>query len=178
MNYLDVFTFIALIYAAWKGFRKGFVIEIVTFCALFLGLYGGIHFSHLASEKIAALFEIDDQYLPTISFTVVFILVGAGVFFIGKMIETMLKVVQLGTINRVAGMLFSVLKYAFLIGTAVILIETYDEKELFLTKEQKTSSITYQPLKSFVQSMIPALEESAGKLKTILKEGEHFVEKK
>ena len=49
MNFLD-FIFIALfLFAAWKGFKRGFVIELFTFLALFLGLYAGIHFSNFVS---------------------------------------------------------------------------------------------------------------------------------
>ena len=45
MNYLDIIIIIPLIWGAYKGFRKGFIIEIASLIALILGIWGGINFS-------------------------------------------------------------------------------------------------------------------------------------
>jgi len=45
MNYLDIILVLPLIIGAWRGFKKGFIIELFTLLALLVGLYAGIHFS-------------------------------------------------------------------------------------------------------------------------------------
>ena len=45
MNFIDVLILIPVIYAAWKGFKHGLIIEVFTLLALVVGIYAGIHFS-------------------------------------------------------------------------------------------------------------------------------------
>lgn len=161
MGFLDIAFGIALIYAAWKGFKKGFVIELFTFLALFLGLYAGIHFSDFVADILTNNFGMTSEYVPTISFTVIFLMVGAMVYFAGIAIEKVIKVVQLSLLNKALGVLLGVLKMIFLLGAITLLIESYDEKGDFVSEEAKNSSLFYSPLKKAVSFAIPAFEESA-----------------
>lgn len=44
MNFLDLIIILPLIYAAYKGFKHGFIIELFTLLAIIVGIYVGIHF--------------------------------------------------------------------------------------------------------------------------------------
>ncbi len=171
MSFIDIAILIALVYAIWKGFTKGLIIELFTFLALFLGLYAGIHFSDYVSEILVNNFEIKNEYLPTISFTVIFLLVGAMVYFGGKAVEKVIKIVQLSLLNKLLGIALSLLKMIFIVGSIVLLIESYDEKGDFISKETKEKSILYEPIKEAVLFAIPAFEESTLFLKNTLIDG-------
>ena len=75
MNFLDILILIPLVIGAWRGFKKGFIIELFTFLALFLGLYAGIHFSDYAANAINESMEVYSDNLPVIAFTVTFLLI-------------------------------------------------------------------------------------------------------
>lgn len=171
MSFIDIVVIVALGYAAWKGFFKGFIIELFTFLALFLGLYAGIHFSDYAANILIENFSFQSNYLPTVSFTVVFLLVGAMVFFGGKAIEKVVSIVSLSMINKLLGVLFSIIKMVFILGAIILLIESYDEKGDVLSEETKKGSIFYSPLKSTVSFAIPAFEKSTLFLKNTLING-------
>ncbi len=171
MSFIDIAIIIALIYATWKGFSKGFIIELFTFLALFLGLYAGIHFSDYMSTILVDNFEIKNEYLPTISFTIIFLIVGAMVYFGGKAIEKVIKIVQLSLVNKLLGIALGLLKMIFILGSIVLLIESYDEKGDFISQETKDKSILYEPIKKTVLLAIPAFEESTLFLKNTLIEG-------
>ena len=49
MNYFDIIFVIPLLWGAYKGFSKGFVLEIASFVALGLGVWGGLKFSYLSA---------------------------------------------------------------------------------------------------------------------------------
>jgi len=104
MNFLDILIVCLLAYAAWKGFKKGFIIELFTFLALFIGLYAGIHFSDFVSEFLMEKMNLSpSSYLPIISFAIVFLAIGAMIYFGGKALEKLIKTLQLGLINRILG---------------------------------------------------------------------------
>lgn len=174
MGFLDILIACLLAYAAWKGFKKGFIIELFTFLALFIGLYAGIHFSDFVSEFLMEKMDLSpSSYLPIISFAIVFLAIGAMIYFGGKALEKAIKVVQLSLLNKLLGIFFSVLKMIFIIGGVLLMAESYDEKNDFVSQESKDASLLYYPFQSFVSTCIPAFEESTLFLKNVLlEEGE------
>ena len=160
MNYLDILLLIPIIIAAWRGFKKGFVIEIFTLLALLVGIYAGIHFSDYMATILRDSVGIESEYLPAISFTVTFLLVGAMVYFLGKLIEKGLKIVALGMVNKIAGLFFGVVKMIFILSAALVILESYDERGKFIPTNLKTDSLLYGPIKNTSLSTIPALQYS------------------
>mgnify|MGYP001942871926 CR=1 FL=1 len=160
MNYLDILLLIPIIIGAWRGFKKGFVIELFTLLALLVGIYAGIHFSDYMAEILRENVGITTEYLPAIAFTVTFLLVGAMVYFAGKMIEKGLKIVALGMVNKIAGLIFGVVKMVFILSAALVILESYDEKGKFIPTDLKTNSLLYEPVKKTSLTAIPALKYS------------------
>lgn len=160
MNFLDIIIIVPLAYAAYVGFKKGFIIAIFTLLALLIGIYAGVHFSDGLAGFVKSSLGWDSEYLPVISFTVTLLLVGAMVYFAGVLIEKAVKVVQLGLINRIAGLVFSLLKMVYILSIAFVLFESYDEKMEFFPPQTKDGSLLYQPVKNLSTQTIPGLEES------------------
>lgn len=160
MNFIDVLLIVPLIYAGWKGFQHGLIIEVFTLLALFVGLYAGINFSDFIAEKLKTTFDWNSPYLPTISFTLIFLAVGAMVYFAGKTIEQMVKVVNLTPINKFFGVFFGVLKMLYILSVIIVLIESYDEKGDFFPEDKKESSLLYEPVKKISTYTIPGMGNS------------------
>jgi membrane protein required for colicin V production len=170
MNFIDILILIPLIYAAYKGFKHGLIIEVFTLLALFVGLYAGIHFSDMIAAFLKKSFGWDSEYLPVISFTLVFLGIGAMVYFAGKTIEKMIKVISLTPINKLFGVVFGFLKALYLISVVIVLLESYDEKGNFFPQEKKDASLLYNPVKKVSEITVPGIEESSIFMKNSLKE--------
>ena len=160
MNFIDVLIFIPLAYAGYKGFKRGLIIEVFTLLALLVGLYAGIHFSDFCAEFLKNTFSWNSKYLSVLTFTLIFLAVGAMVYFAGKTIEQVVKVVKLTPLNKFFGVFFSVLKMAYFLSVLVVLTESFDEKGNFFPAEKKEGSLLYKPVKSISTTTIPGLKES------------------
>jgi membrane protein required for colicin V production len=160
MNFVDIIIIVPVIYASWIGFRKGLIVEVFTLLALLVGIYTGIHFSDWTSNLIRENIDIEGKYLPVVAFTLTFLAVGAMVFFAGKMLERMLKVINLSAINKVFGLLFGLIKMIYTLSILIILLETYDERGNFIPANIKSESLLYEPVKVAASATIPAIEES------------------
>lgn len=169
MNYTDVLILIPLIYAGWKGFKHGLIIEVFTLLALVVGLYAGIHFSDYIAKILKTTFGWNSSYVPVVSFTITFLAVGAMVYFAGKAIEKVVKLTGLTPLNKGFGVLFSILKMIYYISVIIVLIESYDEKSNFFPTETKEQSILYKPVKKVSSTTIPGLSESTIFLKNVFK---------
>lgn len=170
MNFIDIFIILFLLYGAWKGFKKGLVIELFTLFALFLGLYAGIHFSDYVASLITDVTEEPLSYTPVVAFIITFLAVGAMVYFGGKAFEKVVKIAQLSAVNKILGALLGVLKATFFLGTAIILLESMDDRSDILNEETKSDSLLYHPAKTIVITTIPAFKESSLFLKESLQE--------
>ena len=169
MNYIDILIIVPVIYAGWKGFKHGLIIEVFTLLALVVGLYAGIHFSDYVAGVLKNSFDWHSKYVPVVSFTVTFLGVGAMVYFAGKAIEKVVKVTGLTPINKGLGIFFSILKMIYFISVIIILIESYDEKNDFFPEEIKTESMLYSPVKKVSTTTIPGISESTIFIKNAFK---------
>lgn len=160
MNFIDVLLIVPLIYAGYKGFKHGLIIEVFTLLALFVGLYAGIHFSDFIALKLKEVFSWDSPYAPTICFTIIFLGIGAMVYFAGVMIQRMVRVVNLSPLDKFFGVFFAVLKMLYILSVIIVLVESYDEKGDFFPKDKKEGSLMYQPVKAISTSTVPGLAES------------------
>jgi membrane protein required for colicin V production len=169
MNFIDVLIIIPLIYAGYKGFKHGLIIEVFTLLALFVGLYAGINFSDFVAAFLKKTFSWNSEYLPIISFTIIFLAVGAMVYFAGKTIEKLVKVVHLTPINKFFGLFFGVLKMLYFLSVILVITESYDEKSDFFPEEKKESSLMYNPVKAISTYSIPGMDNSTIFLKNAFK---------
>jgi membrane protein required for colicin V production len=168
MNFIDIVLLVPLGYAAYKGFKHGLVIEVFTLLALFVGLYAGIHFSDFCADYLKHTFDLNNEYLPVIAFTLVFLGVGAMVYFAGKTIEQMIRVVNLSPLNKFFGAFFGLIKMVYFLSIILVLVESYDEKGNFFPDEKKESSFLYYGIKSVSTYTIPGVAESSIFLKNAL----------
>lgn len=160
MNFIDILFLIPIGYGAYKGFKNGFIIEICTLLALLVGIYAGIHFSDGTANLLKTSWNIHSEYLPVIAFTLTFLVVGAIVFFGGKMLEKVVDVAKLTPLNKFLGILFALIKVLYILSVLVVLIESYDEKGDIIKEETKTESLLYEPVKNISLTTIPRIKES------------------
>ena len=158
MNYIDLILGILLFLAAIRGFSKGLVAEVASLVALILGIWGAIRFSHLTGDFLVDFFDLESKYMGLISFFLTFILIVIAVQIIGKIVDKLISTLALGFINRIAGVLFGVLKSALILSVVLIVFDEIDENVGILPPEKKAESQIYEPLKNLVPTIFPFLD--------------------
>lgn len=158
MNYFDIIIIIPLIWGGYKGFKKGFIIEIASFIALGLGIWGGMRFSSISAKYLSDAFEISEKVMPLISFAVTFIAIVIVVFMLAKMLQKLITMVALGLINRAAGALFGMLKFGLIMSVLINFTNIVNNQISFIDPEMKTSSILYEPMGTVAQIIIPGIK--------------------
>lgn len=158
MNYFDIVFVIPLLWGAYKGFSKGFIIEIASFVALGLGVWGGLKFSSISAEYLGKMFNISNKLMPIISFSLTFILIVVAVFLLAKFLQGVLKKAALGFVNKLFGLVFGVLKFAFILSIVLNLINVFNNEVEFITQEKKEASLLYQPIEKLSQLLIPGIK--------------------
>ena len=158
MNYVDIILAAPLLWGAFKGFKKGLIIELISLIALAVGIWGAVHFSDFAVQLLAE--NIDQKYLPLTAFLLTFISIVVLVYFVGKLLEKVVNIVQLKFINKVLGACFGLLKFWLIISVVLFIVERYNKKFDFVPKEYVCTSLLYGPMSELPKQIIPAIEES------------------
>jgi membrane protein required for colicin V production len=158
MNYIDLVLGIILIIAAIQGFRKGFIIEAASLAALILGIWGAIKFSDWTAGYISKTFNYHSGSLSMVAFLITFIVIVVLVHILGKILDTTVKAVALGFLNRLAGIIFGVLKAAVILSILLLLFDSVDENVQILPSKQKAESKIYSPMKQLVPTLFPFIK--------------------
>lgn len=162
MNFIDLVLIIPILWFGYKGFTKGFIIEIASLAALMLGLYGGIIFSGFVAEYISKWFEIKSDYVPLISFSVTFLIIVIIVFLVAKGVDKLVKSAALGLPNKLAGAVVGAAKTIVIISVLLLLVNKYDKNGLFLKENIRNNSLLYNPLSDLVVKVYPSVTETLG----------------
>lgn len=161
----DLIFLVIFVYAAYRGFSKGLIVQAATFAALLLGLVGAVKFSDFTSGLLIEKTSIEGHYLPIVSFALTFIGIVILVHLVSKIVEKLVQAVALGFVNRLAGAVFNMTKFALIVSGVLVILNTINEKKAFLPTEDVERSMMYEPLSSFAPLIFPYLKfENASEL--------------
>jgi Uncharacterized membrane protein, required for colicin V production len=158
-NVVDIILLLCFIPAIIGGIRKGFVRQVAALIALILGIWGGLHFSSFVSNILRGWLDTSNTIIDILSFTTIFILVILAVTLVGRLIEGVIKIVLLGWLNRVLGIIFAVIKYALIFSIIIYLLSALDSLYDFLPDDLTGGSKLYIAVKSFAPKVFPYIQQ-------------------
>ena len=116
MNWIDIIVLIPLCWYAFKGLKNGFLQEVISLAALFLGLFISYKFSDLI-----ALWITGTTLAKPISFSLCFILTIVLVNLLGRILKRVLKPVLSEFLDKALGVLFGILMLTTTSTTGAVL---------------------------------------------------------
>ena len=147
MGLLDILLGLPLIWGLWKGYKNGLFMEIASIVALVAGIFGAIHFSYITGNYLSEHLDWDERNMSIAAFIITLILIIIIVNLAGKILTKVANFAMLGSLNKIAGGIFGVLKVAILLGAAFIFFDRMDNTFGLIKEETKQESVLYQPIK-------------------------------
>lgn len=158
MNVLDIILLLCFVPAIIGGLRRGFIAQVVAIISIILGIWLSFKFSALLSGWLGQWIEAGEQMLHVISFAVILILAILALAAVGKLIEATVKIILLGWLNRLLGLIFALLKYALIIGLLLMLFNSLNGQFHLVNQKVLDSSLLYGPLLNMANSVFPYLK--------------------
>ncbi|HLO59460.1 MAG TPA: CvpA family protein [Bacteroidales bacterium] len=157
MNYIDLFVLVLLVYAIFKGFTKGFILQMTVIAALGLGIYAALKLSDLTALKLKGHVSLSPESLHLLAMGLTFALVFFLVWLLGKLVEKMVEAMDLSMLNRLFGVVFSAAKILLICGLILAFVDRIDQKIAFLPKNTREKSIFYEPLTKMIITVFPSM---------------------
>lgn len=168
MIIVDFILVAVFVLAGFAGYKKGFVGELASLAGLLLGIWGAIKFSDYTVGLLREHLNMTTEYLPIIAFAITFAFIVIVVHFLGKIVEGIFEMAFLGFANSILGVVFGVLKMAFILSVILVIIEKSSPRYQILPKDIAEKSIFYRPISRLAPSIFPDL--NFDEIKTKIKE--------
>lgn len=159
---LDIVFAILIVLAILKGYQRGLIVGLFSLVAVIIGLAAAMKLSTVVAARIGNTVKTSDEWLPIISFAVVFIVIVLLIRLGANALERTIEVVMLGWLNKLGGILL----YAVIYSIVYSVILFYAEQIDLIKPEAIDKSVTY----SLVQPLGPAIINSFANLIPIFKD--------
>ena len=115
MNFLDILILVVLCFFAVKGLVRGLVNEASSMAGLLAGGWLAFRFYPLLAVPIKSILHLPAHLSSFLAFIIILLLTGVCAHIIGNVITTALRLVMLGSLNRLGGILIGTVEGALLL---------------------------------------------------------------
>jgi len=158
---IDIILVVILIIAVIKGYKHGLIVALFSIIGFIIGIAAAMKLSVVVAGYIGKNVKISDQWLPVISFAVVFIIVVLLIRWATALIQKSVEFAMLGWVNRIGGILLYTCIYILIFSIFVFYADQLD----FISPESKKASVTY----AYIQPWGPEIIDGVGKIIPLFK---------
>lgn len=163
MNILDIIFLVPLLFALYRGFKKGVIHMIASLAALLLGIFGAIKLRPVFASLLDSVFNISPDHMNVIAFAVAFVTIVLVIHLVAFLVDKLVKAVALNFVNRLLGMAFGLLVTAFVISMILWPINQVNAEKQIIKPKHIEGSLLYKPLSEFAPAVFPYLKKEEWK---------------
>jgi membrane protein required for colicin V production len=150
LKILDIFLLLLLLIGAWNGYKKGVLLQILSFFALIIAIISAFKLLHTGIEYLAPHFE-GSSIVPFLAFILIFLLVFFLVYLLSRLLKKIVSYTLLGRFDQYAGALLGICEMAFGIS---LLIWLCHHSEVDLPKSYTVGALLYPELIGFAPKVV------------------------
>ena len=152
-NWLNLIFIIMIGTAAFRGFQRGFFVEIGSLIALWLGIYAALRFS----GTVAGWLQLGEDN-EILAFVATFLGLLLIVHLIARALTAVIEIAMMGWANKAAGVLAAIVRSAFVISIMLNILIAYTNGAL-PPRSLREGSALHDPIQAFAPMVLPQLSE-------------------
>ena len=155
MNVFDIIVYIALAWAVFNGWRKGFLLQMLSLVAIVAAIY-------LSTEYGQMLGSMLGMEAPTASiagFIIIFLAALLGITILAHMMRAVFRFAGLGVADVLLGVLLSVVKVGLIVAVLFAWFDSVNKDYEWASKQTIDESRWYKPIAKVVDKVTPYFEE-------------------
>ena len=147
---VDSVILIALGFFAFKGLRKGLILEVFKLIGMFGGFLAAAKYFSSGTGILIKQFDMGPNVAAGVSFLLIFVLVAGTARFVAGAIKKLVEFSMLGWVDRGGGALFGALKASFIISSVLLTISFIPGD---FSKNLEKKSKFYTPMKGIAPTV-------------------------
>lgn len=161
MNGWDWALAIILFFGAYRGYKKGILLETVALIGFVLGIIVALHLLPQSTAWLMEQVSSESNLLPIAAFILTFVAVVVAASLVGRLLKSVIHLTPLGFADEILGAALGLIKWAFVLSLllaaldwANIEVETMEDGLLYGYLRPVSSVVIDQIIHWF-----PAMEE-------------------
>ena len=167
---LDIICIVAVILGVLRGYQRGLIIGVFSLLSVIIGLAAALKLSTVVAAYIGKSVKVSEEWLPLVSFALVFLAVVLLIRLGAKAIEKAFEVALLGWVNRLGGIIFFVAIYLLVLSVLFF----YGEQMKIISPETIQQSKTWDLVSPWGPKVINALGSAIPVFKDMFSELQEF----
>ena len=139
MNFFDILTLVALVWAVVSGWRSGFVSQLLGLLGIILGIVLSLRYGTAVGE----MFNIDARFSVVAGFLITFVATLIIATLIARLIAKVLSFVGLGWVNTLLGIVLSIIKGLIVLSMLYAAIFALNANLQFIEPQYLDNSISF-----------------------------------
>ena len=156
MTVLDIILIIPLVYAVYAGFKKGILAQLGGIVGIVIGIWLACRFS----ERVGQWFGIDEKIAYYVAFILIVIACLIGIGILGWALGKIFNFVGLGLLNRLGGVVLSLVKTVLILGALFMAFHAINEHTRMVDRKQFDNSLLYGPIERMTDFSLPFLKKA------------------
>ncbi len=157
LSFWDFLISVILLWAIYRGYRKGVIVHSVTLLVLLVGTAFSAKIGYGIFYTVQDRARVPLYNMPIVIFAILFVIAVFVSHFVGGKVMKNLGKPQLGFTNRMLGVGVNLIKYLFMISVCLILIFKLDSNYEFISKEEKARTKLFFPVMNIAPSVFRIL---------------------
>ncbi|MBQ3149453.1 MAG: CvpA family protein [Alistipes sp.] len=160
MNAFDLIVYISLAWAVFNGWRKGFLLQMLSLVAIVAAIY-------LAAEygsQVGLMIGLEASTASIVGFIVIFLVALVGVTILAHMMRAVFRFAGLGIADVVLGIILSVVKVGLIVAVLFAWFDSVNKDYEWASKEYVEESRWYEPISGLVDKVTPYFEQFKDKI--------------
>lgn len=160
MNIFDLIVYIALAWAVFNGWRRGFLLQLLSLVAVVAALYLGVRFG----AELGAMLNMEGTTAQIGGFIVIFFVALIAIAILGRLLRGIFKFAGLGLVDTLLGIIFSIAKVGLIVSVLFSWFAMLNHDYELASQQTIDSSKWFEPVAGAVDKLTPYFNELTDKI--------------
>ena len=151
MSALDILIAVPLLWAIYRGFTDGIIVQLGGLAGLFLGVWLAFRYG----ERLGLWLGVEPSMAMAAGFILIVVLALIAIALLGRLLRGLCKIAGLGILDHAGGVLFGLLKMSLILGLLLSGFAKLNDREHWVSSEKLAESILYRPMLSVASYAFP-----------------------
>lgn len=156
MNFFDILTLVALVWAVVSGWRSGFVSQLIGLLGIILGIVLSVRYGTAVGE----MFGIDARFSAVAGFLITFVATLVVATILARLIARVLSFIGLGWVNTLLGILLSTVKGLIVLSMLYASIFALNSNLKFVEPQYFDKSVSFDVVREVAKPLLKYWEEA------------------
>lgn len=160
MSWLDVVIAVPLLWALYKGYTEGVILQLGGIAGLLVGVWLAFRYG----RELGLAMKLDPSLAPVVGFVVIVAGVLIAIGLLGRLAHGLFKITGLGMFDTVGGVVLGGLKMALILSVLLCGFDYLNGRHGWVSGETLGRSRLYAPVKGLGAYVFPYVDFVQDKL--------------